>query len=381
MFVEQMSEKPADSLSLLFRQVAWHYLCTMKSLEQQRNERQVAIWLLTGVGMLVIQVLLGGITRLTESGLSITEWKPITGILPPLNDQTWQEEFARYRHTDQFKYVHTHFSLSEFKYIFFWEWFHRFWARMMGIVFAVGFVYFLVKRKMNRKMVMPMVILFFLGGIQGAIGWIMVKSGLVPEKFFVGHIELTTHFLAALVLLSYTLWFALSLLPSFEQKIESASLRKWVLTITALFVVQLMYGGFMAGMKAAATAPTWPSINGHFFPSGTAAQSLKENLFYNPLVVHFIHRGMAYVLFTIGVIFFFRTASISVSAPFRKIRIAFLVLLITQVLLGVSALLLATQPSKFLYVGVAHQFTAMLLVLCLVSFLFLIRGSVREVKA
>lgn len=158
----------------------------MNEIEIQKNNRQIATWLLIGVGMLIIQVLLGGITRLTESGLSITEWKPITGALPPLSEATWQQEFEKYRHTDQFKYVHQYFSLKEFKFIFFWEWFHRFWARMMGVVFAIGFIYFLAKKKMNKTMITPMVVLFFLGGIQGAIGWIMVASGLVPKNILSG---------------------------------------------------------------------------------------------------------------------------------------------------------------------------------------------------
>ena len=178
----------------------------MNAMNIQKNERQIATWLFIGVGMIMIQVVLGGITRLTESGLSITEWKPITGALPPLTDTAWQAEFDKYRHTDQFRFVHTDFSLRDFKFIFFWEWFHRLWARMMGMVFLIGFTYFLVKRKMNRDMVMPMILLFVLGGLQGAIGWIMVKSGLVPEMYFVGHVELTTHFMAAMGLLVYTFW-------------------------------------------------------------------------------------------------------------------------------------------------------------------------------
>src|SRR6185436_1972273 len=140
----------------------------MYSITEQRNNKQVAIWLLMGVGMIIIQVLIGGVTRLTESGLSITEWKPVTGALPPLNDAAWQAEFDRYKVTDQFKYVHQNFSLSEFKSIFFWEWFHRVWARLMGLVFLVGFIYFLLKRKFKKEMIIPMIILFILGAIQGA---------------------------------------------------------------------------------------------------------------------------------------------------------------------------------------------------------------------
>ena len=142
----------------------------MDTLQQQRSQRQIAYWLLIGVGMIIVQVLIGGITRLTESGLSITEWKPITGSLPPLNEAAWQLEFDKYKVTDQFKYVHQDFTLSEFKFIFFWEWFHRTWARLMGLVFLFGFIYFLVKKKFERRMIKPMVILFLLGGLQGYIG-------------------------------------------------------------------------------------------------------------------------------------------------------------------------------------------------------------------
>ena len=204
----------------------------MDNLSQERSSRQIATWLLIGVGMIIVQVLLGGITRLTESGLSITEWKPITGALPPMNDVAWQAEFDKYKITDQFKYVHQNFSLSDFKFIFFWEWFHRVWARLMGLVFLTGFIYFLAKKKFNKTMIRPMVILFLLGALQGAIGWLMVKSGLVPEKYFVGHIELTTHFIAALGLLCYTFWFALTLLIKPRQKIINAPLQK---ILTAYF--------------------------------------------------------------------------------------------------------------------------------------------------
>jgi len=358
------------------------YLCAvMNEIEIQKNNRQIATWLLIGVGMLIIQVLLGGITRLTESGLSITEWKPITGALPPLNEATWQQEFEKYRHTDQFKYVHQYFSLKEFKFIFFWEWFHRFWARMMGVVFAIGFIYFLAKKKMNKAMITPMVVLFFLGGIQGAIGWIMVASGLVPKKYFVGHVELTTHFIAAMILVSYTLWFALSLLPSFATKVYNKKLKSILQLILGLFFIQLVYGGFMAGLKAASTAPTWPSINGNFYPVGTAAFNFIDNLINNPLMIHFIHRGIAYVILIVSIYFFVQSKSATSSKVFDKLRIGFLILILLQVMLGVSALLASTSPAAFVYVGVAHQFTAMMLVICLVSMLYIIHKTPKGVKA
>lgn len=342
----------------------------------KQNNRQIAFWLLTGVVMIVIQVLLGGITRLTESGLSITEWKPITGALPPLTDAAWQLEFEKYRNTDQFKYVHQYFSISDFKFIFFWEWFHRLWARMMGMVFIIGFTYFMFRQKFNRKMITPMVILFLLGGVQGAIGWIMVKSGLVPEKYFVGHIELTTHFVAALVLLSYTLWFALSLLPAFEQKTNAPSHKKLLMAIFSCVLIQLIYGGFMAGLKAASVAPTWPSINGFFMPPTFVDRTpMLNNIINNPIAIHFIHRGMAYLIALLSVYYFIKTTVVRSSAVFKKLNLIFIALIGLQIVLGITALLTSTQPNNFVVVGVAHQFVAMLVVMCLTSLLYLYSKS------
>ncbi len=353
----------------------------MELQSQERNNRQVAIWLLIGVGMIVIQVLLGGITRLTESGLSITEWKPITGALPPMNDAAWQIEFEKYRTTDQFKYVHQDFSMSDFKFIFFWEWFHRQWARLMGVVFLVGFVYFLARRKFNRNMIAPMILLFLLGALQGTIGWIMVKSGLVPEKFYVGHIELTTHFIAAMLLLVFTLWVAMSLLPAFNEKLYSNPVKKWLSVLIVLLFVQLIYGGFMAGLKAAATAPTWPSINGQMIPSGFSELSpWTQNLVNNSLAVHFIHRGLAYLLFLLVLMFYVKTRNISAIPTFKRLRAAVAILISIQVLLGIFALLYATSSSLFVWLGVMHQFTAMLLVMCMTGLLYVVR-NVKPVPA
>ena len=348
---------------------------------KQKNNRQVAIWLLIGVGMIVIQILLGGITRLTESGLSITEWKPITGALPPLNNAAWQIEFEKYRHTDQFKYVHQYFSLKEFKFIFFWEWFHRLWARMMGMVFLIGFIYFIIKKKFNPSMIRPMVILFLLGAMQGAIGWFMVKSGLVPEKYFVGHVELTTHFISAIILLAYTFWFALSLLPSMNEKIYNKKIGSLLITILILLIVQLIYGGFMAGLKAASTAPTWPSINGEIIPAQINELSpWIQNIFNNKIAIHFIHRGMAYLLFIFVVVFFIKSKILIYNQLFKKLRISFLFLIFLQVILGICALLNATNNSLFIWIGVAHQFTAIMLVMCLIALLFLVRRTTVVVK-
>lgn len=340
----------------------------------QRNNRQVAIWLLIGVGMIIIQVLLGGITRLTESGLSITEWKPITGALPPLNEAAWQAEFDRYKVTDQFKYVHQNFSLSDFKFIFFWEWFHRLWARMMFLVFLIGFVYFIIKKKFNKQMILPMIILFFLGGVQGALGWIMVKSGLVPEKYYVGHVELTTHFIAALGLLCYTLWFALSLLIQPQQKVIQASLQKIMLLIMSVLFFQLVYGGFMAGLKAAISAPTWPDINGSMVPASMNELSpWASNLVNNNITVHFIHRGLAYLLFALVCYWWFKAKVVTGNTLFNRLRFTLLALVTAQVVLGILTVLNATINHRLVVLGVLHQFTAMLLLMCVTALLYVLR--------
>ncbi len=353
----------------------------MEMLRSEKNNRQIATWLFAGVLMIIIQVLLGGITRLTESGLSITEWKPITGALPPLNDATWQIEFEKYRTTDQFKYVHQNFSMSEFKFIFFWEWAHRLWARLMGFVFLAGFIYFLVTKKFNKRMIMPMILLFLLGALQGTIGWLMVKSGLVPEKFYVGHIELTTHFIAALTLLGYTLWFAMKLLPAMEQKVYNTTLRNISISVFILLFFQLVFGGFMAGLRAAQTAPTWPDINGQFFPSTFNELSpWMKNFINNKLAIHFIHRSIAYLLLVLVIIFYMRSAKVAGNHIFKLLRNSLLFLLLLQVMLGVFSLLFATNKDLFIWLGVSHQFTAMLLTMCMVALIFLVKRNKPQIS-
>lgn len=353
----------------------------MKNIVQERNNKQVATWLFIGVAMIIIQVVIGGITRLTESGLSITEWKPITGTLPPLNDMAWQVEFDKYRTTDQFKYVHQHFSMSDFKFIFFWEWFHRLWARVLGLVFLIGFTYFIVRKKFSKQMITPMIILFLLGAMQGLVGWLMVKSGLVPEKVYVGHVELTTHLISAIILLAYTLWFACSLLPSMQVKVEQRNIRYYLYLVAALLLFQLIYGGFMAGLKAGAIAPTWPDINGSFIPADINEMSpWAQNLINNPITIHLIHRGLAYVLLITVVLYFVEARKIIHVPLFSKYSKVLVVLFIVQVALGIFTVLNSTNKTSLVWLGVSHQFVAMLLVLCLTALLYLLKKPSAEVK-
>jgi cytochrome c oxidase assembly protein subunit 15 len=340
--------------------------------------KPIAIWLLIGVAMIMIQVLLGGITRLTESGLSITEWKPLTGILPPLNIVEWQAEFDKYKNTDQFRYIHADFTLNDFKFIFFWEWFHRLWARLLGIVFLVGFVYFLIRKKFKKEMIIPMIILFLLGALQGLVGWIMVKSGLVPEKMFVGHIQLATHFIAALVLLCYTFWFALSLLIPKEKLVINSSLKKFAITIVCILVIQLIYGAFMSGLKAATAAPTWPDINGMMVPDQINNLSpWWKNLVENKITIQLIHRSLAYLLTILVFIWTIKARKFNGNDLFNKTKWMPLFFILIQVVLGILTVIRSPFGNNLVWFGLAHQFTAMLFLISMMWMIFLVRSHLK----
>lgn len=348
----------------------------MKRIEEIKVNKNVVRWLYFGVFMLMVQILLGGITRLTESGLSITEWKPITGALPPLNTAQWQLEFDKYKNTDQFRYIHADFTLSDFKSIFFWEWFHRTWARLMGIVFLIGFFYFLIKKQFRQNMIIPFIILFLLGMIQGAIGWIMVQSGLVPEKMFVGHVQLATHFMAALLLLCYTFWFALSVsIPPMEITINN-SLRKLTLVIFGVLFFQLIYGAFMAGLHAATSAPTWPTINGQWFPDVMNRLSPGwKNILDNKITVQFIHRGLAYMLLIMVIFWWLKAKKIKGNILFNKTKFIPAGLILLQVILGILTVTLSPYGNNLVWFGVAHQLVAMLFLMSIILMLYLIRSN------
>ncbi len=346
-----------------------------------RSARLVGNWLLLGVAMTIIQILLGGITRLTGSGLSITQWDVITGALPPLNQQQWITEFDKYRQTPQYHLLNFEFTLADFKFIFFWEWFHRLWGRLIGLVFAVGFVWFLVKKHFKKDMVLPLANLFILGALQGAIGWIMVASGLTGDAIYVKPTRLALHFIFAMGLLCYTFWFALQLTVPYTQRIQSRGLRKWNLGILLLLVVQLIYGALMAGHKAATVAPTWPTINGAWVPDNLFRdQPFWLNFIDNTILIHFIHRGIAYILFILIIIWSVKLSAVKGTALFERVKWWPLLIVMVQLILGICTVLTSTGivPGRwagFEWLAQIHQLTGMLLLLSVVMTLFVIRKS------
>ena len=368
-----------------------HLIATFVGMNSaNHSSKLVATWLLVGVVMTIIQFVLGGVTRLTGSGLSITEWDVITGALPPLSEEAWLIEFAKYKQTPQFQLLNFEFDLQNFKYIFFWEWFHRLWARIIGLVFAGGFIWFVVAKHFKKEMIKPLVILFFLGIMQGAIGWIMVASGLEGDAVYVKPTRLALHFIFALGLLSYTFWFALQLsVPQTALQIQAGmheavkKAKTLNVAILALLVLQLMYGALMAGHKAAMVAPTWPTINGDYVPSNLFSDPVfLLNFIENKILVHFMHRGIAYVLLVLVIYWTVQLYRINGSLFFNRIKIFPLLLVVLQVLLGIASLLYARSiiPGVwgiFEWMAQIHQLVGMSLLLSLVATFYVMREQTK----
>jgi len=345
----------------------------------QKGQKAVAIWIYIGVGMLLIQVVLGGITRLTGSGLSITEWKVVEGVLPPMSEQAWAAAFAKYKQTPQFLLLNSDFNLGNYKFIYFWEWFHREWARLISLVFLLGFAWLLTKKYLQASMIKPLLILFLLGGIQGAIGWIMVKSGLTDDMVYVKPLKLALHFVFALGLICYAWWFALQLSVPKDQFVKNKPVRNYTWLILCVLFFQLIYGALMAGHKAATAAPTWPAINGHWLPEHLFAPAVK--VVENKITVHFIHRGLAYLLLLLSLAWTYRANKLlAKTRAFQKTKCLPLAFIVLQVLLGILAVLNSPQivPNHwglFDWLAQLHQIVAMLYLLTMVWMLYIVRAS------
>lgn len=252
--------------------------------------RAVGIWLLVCAGMIFAMVVIGGITRLTESGLSIVEWRPVTGTLPPLNEAQWLAEFEKYRQIDQYRLLNAGMSLDEFKVIFFWEWFHRFWGRMIGLVFFVPFAWFVWTGAVRGTLALKLAGIFALGGLQGFIGWWMVASGLRENMIAVSHLRLATHLGLAMIIFASILWVALDLLRGAR---AASPARTAGLALAALVFLTTVAGAFVAGLDAGMTHNTFPLMDGRLFPPGYFdLQPAWRNVFDNVVAVQFNHRWL-----------------------------------------------------------------------------------------
>ncbi|MEO6247076.1 MAG: COX15/CtaA family protein [Sphingomicrobium sp.] len=315
----------------------------------------IASWLIVIAALVFAMVVVGGITRLTESGLSITEWKPIAGTLPPLTHAEWLAEFARYRATPQYRQVSgpAGMQLGDFQFIYFWEWIHRLIGRLVGVAFALPLIWLVVRRAIPSGYGWRLIALFALGGFQGALGWYMVQSGLV-NRTEVSHFRLSAHLLSALFIFAGCIWTALDLRAlAATGKNHPARLTGFSLAILAALTVQILLGAWVAGLRAGQVASSWPLMNDRLVPEGIDwSNGLPFALTHDPYLIHFVHRWLAWGVVVVLILFARRVRSVD-----RRASIAIHIAFGTQILLGIATVM----TGVWLPLAVAHQAVGALL--------------------
>jgi len=323
-----------------------------------KDNKYVVYWLFTGCFLIFIMVVVGGITRLTHSGLSISDYKLVSGTLPPLNEQQWQDAFDLYKQYPEYQKLNNHFSLSDFKSIFFWEWLHRFIGRFIGIVFIIPFIYFLIRKRLTATSIKKCLILLGLGAFQGFLGWYMVKSGLI-DRPDVSHYRLAAHLITAFLTCAYSLWVALDMI--FPQKKPAIPKLRNVLRLgLALLILQIIWGAFVAGLDAGFIHNFWPFMSDGKLVHKTVyieQQQLFRNFIEGRSGVQFVHRYLAYIV--VGIIIFigYKSRQIELTKLQQKGILSLVSLVIIQFALGVFTLILSVP----LWLGIAHQVVAFLL--------------------
>jgi cytochrome c oxidase assembly protein subunit 15 len=332
------------------------------------SDRRIAYWLIIVAVMIYAMVILGGVTRLTGSGLSMVEWEPIMGTIPPLSDSEWQSAFAKYQQYPEYQQLNRDMDLGEFKKIFAFEYTHRLLGRSIGVVFLVPFLFFFFRKRIKPQLIPKLITMFVLGGLQGLLGWFMVKSGLV-DKPNVSQYRLAAHLMAAILIYSYILWTAWGLLfptPRNAWVPGVNRLRTQIRLLTAVIVLMLISGAFVAGTHAGAVFKTFPDMGGHLFPPGLFAMSpFLLNFVENTTTIQFDHRLIAYFIIILISVIWYRSRHYTLTASTRSALGLLLFVMILQVTLGVSTLL--STPTVPVRAGVSvllaslHQGGALLL--------------------
>lgn len=323
-----------------------------------KDNKKVVYWLLTGCILIFIMVVVGGITRLTHSGLSMSDYELISGTLPPMNEAEWEEAFELYKQYPEYQKINYDFTLEDFKSIFFWEWLHRVIGRLIGVVFLIPFLYFLFTKQLSKPTTRKAFILLGLGGFQGFLGWYMVKSGLV-DRPDVSHYRLAMHLTTAFITFAYTLWVALDLIyPS--KKAVNKKMRKLIRWGYGLLLLQIIYGAFVAGLDAGFIHNHWPTMSeGQWMhDSVTIEQSpVWKNFVEGKSGVQFVHRYLAYVVVILVGMIWWRSKKLSLTTLQHRGVQALLGLVFVQFVLGVLTLLMHVP----LALGVLHQVMAFFL--------------------
>jgi cytochrome c oxidase assembly protein subunit 15 len=330
--------------------------------------KSIIIWLLTGCILIAAMVIVGGITRLTGSGLSITEWNVVMGAIPPVNDNQWNDAFEKYKQIPQYQLLNYNYSLDDFKKIFFWEYLHRLIGRLIGVVFFVPFIFFFFKKQFDKTLLKKVLFLFLLGGLQGFLGWFMVKSGL-SERTSVSHYRLAIHLLAAFITFGFTFKVALDIIYPVKiwYDIHLRKLYKATWIVMILLTIQIIYGAFVAGLKAGKIYNTFPKMGDEWIASSVPYSIHTEGMlamFNNISVVQFVHRYSAYAVVAAFLFLFFYSKNLN-TARLQKLftkekltAVNFLpVAVLFQFLLGVLTLVFAVP----VWLGVLHQSMAFLL--------------------
>ena len=323
-----------------------------------RADHAVGAWLLIIAAMIALMVVVGGMTRLTGSGLSITEWRPVTGAIPPLSEADWAAEFAKYQGTTQYELINRGMGLAGFKTIYWWEWTHRFLGRLIGFVFLLPFLYFAMKGRIDKRLISRFVVIFLLGAAQGALGWWMVQSGLVG-RVSVSQYRLAAHLGLAVLLFGYVVWTALEVYGVRRSASAAAArLRLWAIGLAALVFLQILLGAFVAGLDAGLAFSDWPTFGGYIVPPGLYDLApWWVNHFENHAMAHFQHRNVGYVTAMVAVWLYLALKRSGADRPARMAGIHVLLITFLQVLLGIAAVM--TMVS--LHVAASHQIVALAL--------------------
>jgi cytochrome c oxidase assembly protein subunit 15 len=316
--------------------------------------RAVALWLLAVASLVFLMVVVGGITRLTESGLSIVRWEPIAGIVPPIGEEAWAAEFAAYRQSPQYQLINSGMSLGDFKNIYFWEYVHRLLGRIIGLAFALPLLWFAWKRAIPSGYGRKLAALLVLGGLQGAIGWWMVASGLV-DRPDVSHIRLAVHLLLALAIFGLTLWLALDLLGlARERGAVAARMPTSGIWMLSLLFLQFLFGAYVAGLDAGYAYSSWPKMGDEWFPADAPLlEPFLRNFADNPIMVQFVHRWLAFAVAAAALVL----ARDAWRAGHRQSAGALAGAVTAQILLGILTLLSGVE----LWIAASHQGMAVLL--------------------
>lgn len=331
-----------------------------------KRDKPVVLWLLTGCLLIFVMVVVGGITRLTNSGLSMVDWKLIMGMIPPMNEAEWILTFDKYKQFPEYQQVNFTFSLDEFKAIFFWEYLHRMIGRLIGIVFIIPFLIFLIQKRLSKKVIQQSIVLLFMGAFQGFLGWWMVKSGLNKDPD-VSHYRLAIHLITAFITFAFTFWVALGLIYPEDQKNDLKKPRLVLYYLLPIVIIQIVYGAFVAGLNAGFVMNTYPKMGDQWISDSVFSMEPIWLNFINGIGgVQFVHRNLALIVVSLIIYLLIICVKYSITNLQRKSLFALIIIVLIQFMLGVFTLLFAVP----VVLGIAHQIGAFVLLGTVVFALF-----------